>query len=134
MHPTTRETFQESLRSDFDLSSSSQTVAPLSTHLTTQKSSHRTDDTTPTISIDPPCHEGRSKAIHDEASKPYTGPRVVDFYFFDKAHLPVNEVLGNMGWMQFCYYKAKYYPPLVRVFYSNMKMINDFTIRSCVRG
>ncbi|KAK9100915.1 hypothetical protein Scep_024345 [Stephania cephalantha] len=54
----------------------------------------------------------------------------VDFTFFDKAHLPIREILAKMGWVQFCEYKAKFYPQLVRTFYPNMKTSNDYMIKS----
>ncbi|KAK9081727.1 hypothetical protein Syun_030773 [Stephania yunnanensis] len=59
---------------------------------------------------------------------------VLKLDFFDEAHLLVREVLGNMSWVQFCRYKAKYHLPLVQVFYSNMKTSNDFTNKSHVGG
>ncbi|KAK9102907.1 hypothetical protein Sjap_020161 [Stephania japonica] len=117
-----------------------------STPRITWSNSRNLVNTLATVPVDSPFHEGRTRAYHDNASTSSTlepvraklmdativKPNLIDLELFDKARLPIRALLETKGYAHFCQHRAKYYPSVVQVFYSNMKTSNDYTIMSLV--
>ena len=98
----------------------------------------------PTTPIHPPLSSPRSSTLFSSndqrlrylsqfSSKIILDPKYLDIDFFNDETFDCYQVFQNSGLVDFMSLKLPYYPELVRVFYSNLK-IQDGIIRSKVHG
>ena len=75
----------------------------------------------------------RLRYLSQFSSRIILDPKYLDIAFFNDETFDCYQVFQNSGLVDFMSLKLPYYPELVRVFYSNLK-IQDGTIRSEVHG